>query len=189
MKNIESRASHALCLHAPRLTLVAATADLLHAELSTFGEKSVASLLDAAEPDSWPPEFLERDDIERSLALLSAQPGCEAWGTRYLLERGVHESRLVGIAGFGGPPGDDGVVTLGYSLVPAAQGRGLATEAAQALVAFALSDPRVTCVAAETFATLTGSVRVLEKAGFRRVLGAVTPGAIRFEIRPKEGGA
>ena len=188
MESFESRASHALCLHAPRITLVAATAELLRAELSTFGEKSAAPLLDTAEPDSWPPEFLERDDIERSLDLLTRHPDSVAWGMRYLLEHSDHGPRLVGIAGFGGPPGDDGEVMLGYSLVPAAQGRGLATEAARALVSFGFSDRRVRCVAAETFETLVGSIRVLEKTGFRRVLGAATAGAIRFEIRPKEGG-
>jgi ribosome biogenesis GTPase len=70
---------------------------------------------------------------------------------------------------------------LGYSLVPEAQGAGLATEAAAALVAFACGHPRVARVAAETFPSLLPSIRVLTRLGFERVPDAEEPGAIRFE--------
>jgi RimJ/RimL family protein N-acetyltransferase len=169
-------------LHSPRLDLVAATQSLLRAELS--GRAALRTALGVRLPAHWPPDLYEADDMLRVLAALEASDAEPEWHLRYLVEREASRGpRLVGIAGFGGPPSADGTVLLGYSVVPEARGRGLATEAACALVAFAFTDPRTRCVAAETFAELEASIRVLEKAGFARVEGAETPGALRFEWR------
>src|SRR4029078_11548063 len=45
---------------------------------------------------------------------------------------------VIGAASFKGPPDDDGVVEIAYGIVPAYQGQGYATEAASALVEFAM---------------------------------------------------
>jgi RimJ/RimL family protein N-acetyltransferase len=60
-------------------------------------------------------------------------------------------------------------VELGYRLRRAAWGRGLASEAAAALVRLALSDPEVTAVVAAALVANRGSTRVMEKAGLTRV--------------------
>ena len=49
--------------------------------------------------------------------------------------------RAVGLVGFKGLP-EDGDVEIGYGIAPSARGRGFATEAAERLVDWALSDPR-----------------------------------------------
>ena len=49
----------------------------------------------------------------------------------------------VGQMGFKAPPDEHGSVELGYGINPACQNRGYATEAAQALVAWALEQPTV----------------------------------------------
>ncbi|WAL70936.1 GNAT family N-acetyltransferase [Kitasatospora sp. YST-16] len=58
---------------------------------------------------------------------------------------------------------------LGYRLLPAARGRGYATEAAAALVRAAFEELRAERVAATTMAVNTASRRVLERAGLRHV--------------------
>jgi ribosomal-protein-alanine N-acetyltransferase len=56
---------------------------------------------------------------------------------------------LVAGAGFLGPP-VDGVVEIGYSVVPATRGRGYATEIVQALVSYAFEHETVTEIIAHT---------------------------------------
>ena len=82
----------------------------------------------------------------------------------------VHrEERLVvGSVGFKGPPDDQGTVEIAYGIVPTFQGRGYATEAAEACIAFAFADDRVRLVRAHTLAARGASTRVLEKCRFLR---------------------
>jgi RimJ/RimL family protein N-acetyltransferase len=58
---------------------------------------------------------------------------------------------------------------LGYRLYPAFWGRGLATEGARALIGSAFGRLQLDRVVATTMADNTGSWRVLEKCGMRRV--------------------
>jgi RimJ/RimL family protein N-acetyltransferase len=62
-----------------------------------------------------------------------------------------------------------GGTELGYRLYPALWGRGLATEGARALIRSAFERLHVDRVVATTMADNTGSWRVLEKCGLRRV--------------------
>jgi RimJ/RimL family protein N-acetyltransferase len=64
---------------------------------------------------------------------------------------------------------------LGYRLRRAAWGRGLATEAAAALVRLALADPEVSCVVAAALVTNRASWRVMEKVGMARVRAFAVP--------------
>src|SRR5439155_234589 len=57
---------------------------------------------------------------------------------------------IIGNAGFKGPPDQGGMVEIAYGIVPAFEGRGFATEAATALVAFAFASERVRLVRAHT---------------------------------------
>ena len=196
----ESEASpNVLELFTDDLRLVAASRNLLEADLDGPLGKGVeaagsqlATLLGAEVPAQWPPELFEQDDLERSLAL-SDQPGSLGWNLWYLITRvppdadEARSARIVGIAGFGGAPDADGVVMLGYSVVPEERRKGYAAQATDRLTAFAFEDPRTQCVAAETFEALTPSIGVLLKCGFAREGDAATPGAIRF-VRHKPPG-
>lgn len=73
----------------------------------------------------------------------------------------------VGDAGFHGPP-HDGQVEIGYALVPAARGNGLAAEATGLLVDWARSQPAVRCVTARVQPSNQPSRRLLERLGFVR---------------------
>ena len=64
---------------------------------------------------------------------------------------------------------DPADVELGYRLLPAVWGRGLATEGARLLVRRAFTELAVPRVVATTMAVNVGSRRVLEKAGLRHM--------------------
>jgi len=82
---------------------------------------------------------------------------------------------VIGSAGFKGPPDADGVVEVAYGIVPAFQGFGYATEATQALVAFAFANDVVERVRAHTLPAQSASTRVLTKCGFTRVGNVIDP--------------
>jgi len=85
------------------------------------------------------------------------------------------ESRVIGTAGFKGAPDADGVVEIAYGIAPEYQGRGYATEAAQALVEFALAEDSVKTVRAHTLPEPNASTRVLTKNGFRHLGEVIDP--------------
>ena len=82
---------------------------------------------------------------------------------------------VVGKAGFTGPPAVDGAVEIAYGVFPIYQGKGYATEAAQALIAFAFSSERVHVVRAHTLLDSNASKRVLTKCGFQLIGEVVDP--------------
>jgi ribosomal-protein-alanine N-acetyltransferase len=75
---------------------------------------------------------------------------------------------LMGMGGFPGPPGSDGAAEIAYGIAPAYQGRGYATEVANALIDFVSCDKSVRIIRAHTLAETNASTRVLEKCGFQR---------------------
>jgi RimJ/RimL family protein N-acetyltransferase len=173
--------NHTATISTARLELVAATRAMLRADLSDAA--LLSALLTARLPEHWPPEFYDRRDMERYLAKAEGSAESVAWGLRYVVERpaAVGDARaLVGVAAFGSPPTADGVVEIGYAIVPAARGKGYATEATLAMVAYGFSDPRVLTIEAETFPNLPASIRVLEKAGFARVRSQGESPMLRF---------
>jgi ribosomal-protein-alanine N-acetyltransferase len=82
---------------------------------------------------------------------------------------------VIGLCGFAGPPGDNGTVEFGYSIAPAYQGKGYATEAAIALMDFATKDARVGTICAHTLSQPNASTRVLGKCGFTKTKEFVDP--------------
>jgi RimJ/RimL family protein N-acetyltransferase len=89
------------------------------------------------------------------------------WGTYQVVRRA--DGRVIGDAGFHGPPDPDGSVEVGYGIVPSARRQGYATEALRALLDLARARPEARCVRAEAEASNTGSWRAMERAGMRRV--------------------
>jgi RimJ/RimL family protein N-acetyltransferase len=72
---------------------------------------------------------------------------------------------VIGEIGFVGPP-RDGAVMIGYAIVPSARRQGYATEAISALSDWALAEPDVEEVRAQTLPDNEPSVRALLRAGF-----------------------
>lgn len=162
-----------------RLRLVPATLALARAELED--RDAFAALLDAHIPDAWPPQTVA-EALPLFALWLQAAPACGGWFSWYALAR--HEdgaaSVLVASGGFIGPP-LDGEVAVGYAVLPQFEGRGYATEMAGALVDWALAQPRVERVIAETEWANPASVRVLSKLGFVRSGNARAAEGLRFE--------
>ena len=167
-------------IHAPRLELRPATADDLRAELR--GPAALAASLGCTVAEGWPPELYDADAIRWTLGRLE-ETGEAAWFMYYMLLRGEDGGcTAVGVCGFKGPPGDDGAVELGYSVIPAHRRRGYAVEAVRALTGAAFDDPRVTKVAAETLPELEPSIGVLKRCGYLLMGDAADPGVIRYEV-------
>jgi len=118
--------------------------------------------LGAALPDAWP-----QPDLLDVLPLQAAAPAeNERFGVWVMIER---DSRsVVGDIGFIGPPDENGSVEVGYSVVPGRRRRGYATEAARAIVEWALRQPGVQVVVAGCDSDNAPSIRTLERVGFRR---------------------
>ncbi len=108
------------------------------------------------------------------LARLRASSAPNPWTHGFSL---VHRDSgaVVGTAGFKGPPAADGVVEIAYGVSPDHQGKGYATEAAQALTDYALRSGQVQVVRAHTRPEPNASTRVLAKCGFRRIGEVIDP--------------
>ena len=107
------------------------------------------------------------------LALLHASTSADPWTHGFSLVLRDSET-VVGSAGFKGPPAD-GVVEIAYGLNPEYQGKGYATEAAEALTAYAFDSGKVRIVRAHTLPESNASGRVLTKCGFRRIGEVIDP--------------
>ena len=70
-------------LESRRITLVAATAELVEADLA--GCEMLAGLLGAAVPENWPPDFYGRQAMEFALQLLQDEVDQEGWSFWYML--------------------------------------------------------------------------------------------------------
>ena len=127
----------------------------------------LATLTGARFPDPVVAPPLMEDALAFMRDRLRADPGEANWWAWLIVEASTREA--VGSLGFGGRPDTDGAVTLGYAIYPAFKGRGFATEAARALVAWALGQPGVGAVRATIPVGHTPSLRVAEKAGMRRI--------------------
>ena len=96
---------------------------------------------------------------------VGVRPG--PYGVYQLVRRA--DGQVVGDIGFHGRPARDGAVTVGYGLAASARGYGYATEALRAVLAWALAQPEVSRVEADTTHANLPSQRVLERAGMRLV--------------------
>jgi ribosomal-protein-alanine N-acetyltransferase len=76
---------------------------------------------------------------------------------------------MVGQCGFKGPPDEDGMVEIAYGVASDQEGKGYATEAARALLAYAFRLDGVKLVRAHTLPASNASKRVLAKCGFQYV--------------------
>ena len=114
-------------------------------------------------------EFFVSDDVSPHwLERLRRAAGPDPWVFGFAV---IHrdDQCVIGAASFKGPPDDDGVVEIAYGIAPSYRGRGFATEAARALVSFALERVDVTSIRAHTKPENDASGRVLSKCGFHQV--------------------
>lgn len=117
-------------------------------------------------PENWPTdevksllplyiESLEKDNTEYG------------WGLWLIID--YEEQRVIGDLNFKGKPNDDGIIEMGYSILPKYRQQGYAYEATQALLNWGFAHPSVQVIRAECFQNNQASQRVLEKLGMRCV--------------------
>ncbi|MER5781503.1 GNAT family N-acetyltransferase [Streptomyces mobaraensis] len=159
-----------------------------HTELTTerlvlrpWTTAEAAAVLADARSAQWADDFPAEGDHVIAGLLRQNPAWLGEYGHRLVVERsGGH---VVGSIGLFWPPAE-GILELGYGIVASRRGRGYATEATRALAAFALAAPGVHTVSAGAELSNPASVRVLEKAGFRR---SATDGDVaRFELTAPE---
>jgi len=114
-------------------------------------------------------EFFASGEVSPQwLAQVEKATVTDTWTHGFVLLH-VASGLVIGAGGFKGPPGEDGAVEIAYGVVPDFQGKGYATEAAQALVDYAFSSDRVRVARAHTLPEMNASTRVLTKCGFKHV--------------------
>lgn len=106
------------------------------------------------------------EDVEREIALQIEHQASQGWSLWAVADR--HTDRMIGDCGLQPLEHHGPDVELGYDLHPDAWGRGLATEAARAVMAQAFGPLRVDRVVAVVKPDHVASQRVLEKAGLHR---------------------
>jgi [ribosomal protein S5]-alanine N-acetyltransferase len=142
--------TNSLSLETPELKLVLKTPDEVRADIET---------MDAADKAQLSADWLAR---------LHASTAPDPWVHGFSVVR-LDTDVTVGQCGFKGPPDPDGVVEIAYGIASDQESKGYATEAARALVAYALSFDQVKLVRAHTLPASNASKRVLAKCGFQFV--------------------
>jgi ribosomal-protein-alanine N-acetyltransferase len=138
-------------------------------------------LIGARVPEDWPPESL-RDTLPLFVHWHEAHPDWTGWVGWYVIHLEEAAPVLCGSVGFKGPPDADGLVEIGFSLLPTHQHHGFATEMVERLVQWACAQPGVRCAEAETSVDNLASVRVLERTGFQPIATEGGPGTVRYRF-------
>lgn len=129
-----------------------------------------------------------RAEIEQMGGRAVGEPG--GW-VQFSVEERIG-GRLVGDMGLSPADDEAGVIKIGYTIAPAAQGRGYATEAVGALIAYAFDRLGADVVRAYANEENIPSIRVAEKVGMRLIerfehrRSERTSSVVRYELaRPR----
>ena len=146
-------------------------------------KKELGQMLNVSVPDNWP-EFPETITYVYQHLKTDSPP---EWG--YHLFVHAKDQALIGEGGYKGRPDNEGMVEIGYAIVPEYRRRGLASEAARALTDHAFAHPEVRVVQAHTLKDGTASINVLKKLGMQFVGTANDPDegeVLRWMVRRED---
>ena len=164
----------------PRLILITITPETVRSEQAN--DKRLAELIGCTIPANWPHVHWEPHVFDFLLAQFEHHPEQIGWN-RYIVFRHSHDSlTLIGTLGAFTKVAPN-EVEIGYSVLPQFEGRGLATEAAKALVEYLRTDERIASIIAHTFPSIPGSIRVMEKCGMIYDGEGEEAGTIRYRLR------
>ncbi|SBU91799.1 Protein N-acetyltransferase, RimJ/RimL family [Streptomyces sp. Ncost-T6T-1] len=143
---------------------------VLHPMSVAEAEQTVTAAA-TVEPDAdvrWEQGYPTEGDVtvaRRFLERCASTGDPQSFGPYVIRRRSDH--RAIGGMGFHLPPDEHGSVTIGYGLVPAARGKGYASEALRALLSLA-RDQGVTSVKGDADHANTASQHVMTAAGMRQ---------------------
>ena len=156
-----------LIAHTARLTLLATSRALLTAELHK--PQYFPVLLGAVLPADWRPGSTDRAELERQLALLTAEGRAAAgWYCWYALRNAdaTAPRTLVGAGGFLGPPIVAGTAEITAAIAADWRGQGLGTELVAGLVQQAAATGLVRHLRARAAPTDAAARQTLLRNGF-----------------------
>lgn len=145
-----------------RLSLIDCDLDIWEAVLQ--GNNFLSQVLGVNVPKNWTENT---DAFPMFVEMVKQNPDLVAWGGKLTIYK--PDNLLIGTCGYKGKPSPEGMVEIGYEIKATHRGKGLATEAARALVDFAFNDPAVTLIIAHTLPNGSASTSVLSKLGFNCV--------------------
>ncbi len=145
-----------------RLKIVPCTRE--HLDLLSLSEAKLAEHLRVDLADKW---LLFPESVAYSIKMIDADLRALVWGMHLLIHKA--EDKLIGCGGYKGAPDADGIVEFGYSVAPAYENQGLATEAAKAFINKAFADESVKMVDAHTLAEWNASTSILQKCGLTKI--------------------
>lgn len=146
-----------------RLKLIPFT--LLLKRVALAEKRQLGAHLAVRVPDNWPgPDITEA--LPFMIAEMEKRPSAPVWDGIIVHKE---DQVIIGDMGFKGPPDVTGRVEIGYSIIPEYRNQGYATEMACHLITWALQQSGVTSVVAECLNNNVGSIKVLEKAGMKRL--------------------
>ena len=166
-----------------RLDLPLMEPDLLDALIDDH-RAAVAGIVDYEIPTRFPDDE-QREFLRFRRGQLTADPARYPWSLRAIVLRA--ERRMVGYVNFHGAPGvndtnTDRAVELGWTIFPADQRRGYATETAIALMSWATEEHGIRHFISSTTPENAASLRVHDKLGFART-GEFIDGEVIFDLR------
>ncbi len=155
-------------------SLASARLDLVPLDASTVetllgGRRAAAaSAIGAAVPDDWPHSH-DQSFLRLRLGQLQRDPASPQWLIRAIVLRA--EGTMVGHVGFHEPPGvngpaREGALEVGYTIFAPYRGRGLATEAVEALIRWAHDERGIRDFIASISPENAPSLAVVRKLGF-----------------------
>jgi ribosomal-protein-alanine N-acetyltransferase len=97
---------------------------------------------------------------------LSDDPSSFGWHAWVVVNKATGE--VIGDVGFKGPPDENGVVEIGFSIMPEHRGKGYAKEAVKAMTDHAVSTGKVRAIIAECNKDNIESLKVLDALGMRK---------------------
>ncbi len=160
-----------------RLQLIPFTLELKKAVLNDRAR--FVEMLGVYVPEHWPqPDFAEAlpffiENMEKAPSALVWD-----WIAIHRLDQAV-----IGGIGFMGAPDEDGVVEMGYDVIPEYRKQGYATEMARSLIAWSFQEAGIKVVTASCLDDNIGSIKVLENVGMRRL--EPEDNMLKWEIKPR----
>jgi RimJ/RimL family protein N-acetyltransferase len=150
-------------IHSPRLDLVWQSPAAIEAALE--GRADASRLAGVPLPPGWPDEHGRRL-LEMRLGQMASAAGDAPWLLRYILLR--DEGRVAGYINFHAQPDARGRAELGYTVFEPYRRRGIASEAAQAMMSWAAELHGVRRFVVSIAPDNAPSLALAAKLGFQR---------------------
>ncbi|MBC9910766.1 GNAT family N-acetyltransferase [Chitinophaga varians] len=128
-------------------------------------DPQAVTLLNASIPPEWPQAEL-KELLPHLIELLQHDPKSFPWLLWAIVS--AADNTVMGDIGFKGRPDENGMVEIGYSLLPAHRNQGYMREAAAALITWAFQQPFVKSIEAECEVDNIASGKVLQRLGMRQ---------------------